>query len=111
MSTADPQKPPTLSAANFPAWAMLVVALGSGVVSGATTSAVTSRDVTDLRARQDADDAWKASTDKRLAEVDKSSAVSNAKIEKDLETLKTGIQDLRSALMGGRPTVVTTPTP
>lgn len=110
-ATPEPQRSSGFAAATFPAWALLAVALGSGVVSGATTSAVTSRDVSDLRQRQDADDAWKASTDKRLAEVDKSSAVSNAKIEKDIESMKTGISDLRSALMGGRAPVAASPTP
>lgn len=54
---------------------------------------------------------WRTAMEKRLAEVDKSSAVSNAKIEKDIESMKTGISDLRSALMGGRAPVAASPTP
>lgn len=102
MSTADPQASKGLSLANFPAWAMLLLAFGSVVVAVATASAISSRDVSDLRVRQDADEVWKTATERRLAEVDKAAAVSTAKIEKDLETLKTGVSDLRTALMGGR---------
>lgn len=63
----------------------------------------------DLRARQDADETWKAATDKRLSEGEKVAAVSSAKVEKDLETLKAGMNSLQSALMV--PPVIRTTTP
>lgn len=92
-------EPKGLTLANIPAWVMLIVVLGSPVVTAFTTSALTSREVSELRTRQDADDAWKAATEKRLAEGEKVNAVSSAKVEKDLEALKTGILSLQSALM------------
>jgi hypothetical protein len=99
MTLASPEPRQGLTLANIPAWVMLLVALGSPVVAGFTTSALNARDVAEMRAEQADMREWRRATEKRLAEGEKVSAVSSAKVEMALDSLKTGIASLQAAMM------------
>lgn len=57
----------------------------------------------DMRSWRVEMEAWRGATDKRLAEVDKSAAVTATEFRKDMEQVKAGIQALQSALMVRQP--------
>lgn len=96
MSAPEPQRP-----AFNPTW----VAAGILVLTQLLSIGGSWQAFSDMRTWRVEMEAWRSSTDKRLAEADKTSAVSATEFRKDMEQVKAGIQALQSALMVRQPSV------
>lgn len=85
-----------------PGWITAVYAVVGGVVAGvvstAVTLAVTSRDVSDLRTRQDADDAWRAGIERRISDDKLTSSNALVALQKDMERANKTLDSLDQAL-------------
>lgn len=102
MSLASPEPRPPFN----PTW----IAAGVLVLTQLLSVGGSWQAFSDMRTWRVEMESWRAATDKRLAEADKTSAVSNAEFRKDMEQVKAGIQALQNALMVRNP-VSSGPTP
>lgn len=82
-----------------PTWVTIALVIGSGLISGITSSAINSRDVAELRTWRTEVDQRHAQVERRFAEIEKTGAVANVAFQKDLEALSKGISEIRGALM------------
>lgn len=95
MTLESPLKPPPFN----PTWLTVAAIVLSGLLSGAISQAVTSRDVSDLRVRQDADEAWKTGIERRLADDKLATREVLVGLSKDVETANKALVAIQQALM------------
>lgn len=96
MSAPEPQRP-----AFNPTW----IAAGVLILTQLLSVGGSYQAFSDMRAWRVEMESWRSSTEKRLADTDKTSAVSATEFRKDMEQVKAGIQALQSALMVRQPSV------
>ncbi len=82
-----------------PTWVMVAIAIGSGGVSGITSSAINSRDVAELKVKSVEAEQRFMQIERRFAENEKTGAVATVALQKDLEALSKGMSEIRGALM------------
>lgn len=91
-------------------WLALASAIVAGLISSvATTATLTQRVEAQARWQQEAQ-VWMAATDKRLNTAESDARLASKSFEafsKDLERVQKGVDDLKNAMMIGRPAVYT----
>lgn len=104
MSVPEPKPSPF----NPSFWLGLSSAVVAGLISAAVTTAVLSQRV-ETQARWQAEtQVWILGTDKRLSALESDVRLANKSFEgfgKDMERLQRGVEDLKNAMMVGRPAV------
>jgi D-alanyl-D-alanine carboxypeptidase len=89
-------------------WLAAATAVVTGVISSTVTTAVLNQRVEAQAHWQSQTQTWIIATDKRLNAVESDVRLANKSFEgfgKDMERLQRGVEDLKNAMMVGRPAV------
>lgn len=89
-------------------WLAAATAIVTGVISAAVTTAVLNQRVEAQGQWQGQTQTWILATDKRINAVESDVRLANKSFEgfgKDMERLQRGVEDLKNAMMVGRPAV------
>lgn len=104
MSAPEPK--PSLFTPSF--WLAFSAAVVSGLISSVATTATLTQRVEAHGNWQGQTQTWIVATDKRLNAVESDVRLANKSFEgfgKDMERLQRGVEDLKNAMMVGRPAV------
>lgn len=105
MSDTGPPKPFN------PTWLTVAAIVVTGVISGSVNTALNSRDVVELRARQDATDARVSNIEKRFTDEQLATGKTLVALQKDVETANKTLTSIQNALMIRPATVAAAPSP
>lgn len=106
MSADAAQKPAPFN----PGWLTAGLVVLTGVISGSVNTALNSRDVAELRSRQDALEGRVSVVEKRFSEEQLATGKTLVALQKDVETANKALASIQAALMV-RPATVSPNTP